>query len=72
MDTPIKNKPRYAVLPKQMEFLKKLHENIDNNEYTPMEQICIEHCLTYGYYSELHQQSLNSLIKKYAHNENTK
>lgn len=56
---------RYAVLPKQKEFLIQLQSTRSQTEYSTLEQVCIAHCLRYDEYSEIHKDTLNNLIKKY-------
>ena len=61
-DTP---EVRYAVLPKQKEFLIRLQNERSQTEYSTLEQVCIAHCVRYNEYSEIHKDTLNNLILKY-------
>ena len=61
-----KNEAQYEVLPLQLEFLKKLQTHTNQDDYSAMEQLCIAHCVKYNHYSEMHKDTLNTLIKKYS------
>lgn len=62
---------RHSLHPKQKTFLEMLNENVgDKYELTDQDKICIIHCLKYEHYSDLHRDTLNKLIRKYARNEN--
>lgn len=56
---------QFEILPKQKEFLRKLQTFQNQDKFTPLEQLCIAHCVKYNHYSNIHKDTLNSLIKKY-------
>jgi len=65
--SPTNDGKRHPLHPKQKTFLELLKEN-KNGKYILSDQdnICIIHCLKYNHYSDIHRDTLNKLIRKYA------
>lgn len=57
---------RHQLHPLQKKFLIQLQGLPNQDKFTQQEQICIAHCIKYDHYSDIHRNTLNNLIRKYA------